>query len=168
MYRIPMYRIQTVVLLLVLLGACGFHLRGAGPSLDLGPVRVVGSGPESPLADRLARALARSGGRAPADGEPAATLRIGAESLIDRPLTVDANVEVREFVTVYTVKFEYLAADGKVLIPVQEAVIEREYVFNANDASGTPAERELIHEEVQRDMVGMVMRRVQAALEHRG
>lgn len=162
-----MYRILSVSLLL-LLGACGFHLRGAGPDLDLGPVRVVGSSPESPLADRLARALARSGGRAPADGEAAAILRVNAESLIDRPLTVDSNVEVREFVTIYTVKFEFLAADGTVLVPKQDAVIEREYVFDARDASGTPAERELIHQEVQRDMVGMVLRRVQAALEHRG
>lgn len=152
--------------LVVLLSACGFRLRGSQEAfdLDLGPLKVVGAGIESDLPDRLAEALARSGARPATAGEGSSTLNLLKERWEDRPLTVDSNVEVREFVTVYTVEFELTGMDGKTRVPKQEVRLEREYTFDVTAAGGTPAERQLIREELARDMVGAIVRQLSAAL----
>ena len=162
-----MSRIVVVVLLAVLLVACGFRLRGSqsgdAPELDLGPLQVVSSNQESDLGDRLVPLLERAGATTPATGEKASVLRLLAERWADRPLTVDSNVEVREFITVYTVEFELVGADGSARVPRQQIELSREYTFDVNAAGGTPAERLLIQEELSREMAAAVLRRIAAA-----
>ena len=71
----------SVLVLLVLLAGCGFHLRDAlllPPGL--GQVRVQASDPDGPLAQQLQQALQRAGASLAAPGdEDAATLRIISE-----------------------------------------------------------------------------------------
>lgn len=154
----------TVLLLLALAG-CGFQLRGSqlGLDADLGPLTVVASSPDSDLPRQLARALRSAGATHPLDGEPASTLRLLVETWQDRPLTVDANVEVREFIMVYVVEFELIGPDKAVRVPRQRVELDREYTFDVTAAGGTPAERALIRDELSRDMVGALIRRLAAA-----
>lgn len=152
--------------LLLALAGCGFQLRGSqqqfGP--ELGPLRVVSNQPESDLGDLLGRALSGSGAETAQAGQAASTLTLQSEKWEDRPLTVDSNVQVREFVTIYTVDFELTGPDGKIRVPRQQAVLERVYTFDVEASGGTPAERTLIREELSRDMIGAIIRRVGAAL----
>ncbi|KFN49657.1 LPS assembly lipoprotein LptE [Arenimonas composti] len=151
--------------LLVLLAGCGFHPRGTLAVADgLGPVRVAAADPYSPLAYELATALRRAGATPAADGQPGATVQVLEEKMHTRPLTVDAVVRVREYETRYTVRFEVRGADGQVRVPAQEVELSRDYTYDALQPAGSPAEQELLQEELRRDMVAAILRRIDAVL----
>ena len=159
--------LASLVLLLTVaaLAACGFKPRqsaGFGPSL--GPVQVSGAAEGSPLADGLRRALDRAGSVAPAEGQPSARLRILADRFGEGPVSVDRFARIREYQTRYTVDFQLTAQDGQVLVPRQTVELVREYSYDATRAAGSGEEQEVVREELQREMVSAILRRIDAAL----
>jgi len=155
--------------LLASLTACGFHPRGELQlPPDLGPVKVQASDPFSPLGDILARALERAGATAAAKtADKTATLRIAGEIFKEGPLSVDNFSRVREYVISYTVSFEFTAADGSVLTPLQEVKLERDFTYDDTHALGSAAEQGTIKDEMQRDMAASILRRIGIALRHK-
>ncbi|TXK60494.1 LPS assembly lipoprotein LptE [Alkalisalibacterium limincola] len=79
-------------------------------------------------------------------------------------MLVDDTARVREWATRYVVTFELNAADGEVVMPLQAVELSREYAYDATAAFGTSEEQDVIREELQRDMVAAILRRVDAAL----
>ena len=172
--------------LLALLAGCGFHPRGELQlPANLGPVKVQASDPYSPLADSLARALERAahgcanaasaGCAGAAAGAPAAantdaktaTLRIAGEVFSEGPLSVDNLSRVREYVLTYVVNFEFTAADGSVLVPLQEVRLQRDYTYDVTHALGSAAEQGTLRDEMQRDMAASILRRIGIALRNK-
>lgn len=161
------------------LAACGFHRREnlALPE-DLGPVRVSSRNVYSPLVNGLSRALARSGaqiadgstGTAPESTATApgstgtASLRILSERMGFGPLSLDNVSRVREYVSTFTVSFQFDDAQGQPLVPRQQVVLSREFAYDSSAPIGTPAEQEVIEEELRRDMVAAILRRIDAAM----
>jgi LPS-assembly lipoprotein len=155
----------AAALVLSLLPGCGFHLRNAVQLPDdLGPVRVESRNPYSPLAESLARALERAGavpaGDATAD---AATLQILTEAWGDTPLSVDAQGRSQEHTLRHAVVFVMRRADGTVVVPQQTIELARDYISVANRSLGVDGERELLAQELQREMVAAILRRIDAA-----
>lgn len=148
-----------------LLAACGFHPR-AELQLppNLGPVKVQASDPYSPLADSLARALARAGAPAAAADGKTATLRIAGETFSEGPLSIDNFSHVREYVISYVVHFEFTGADDSVLVPLQEVKLQRDFTYDDTHALGSAAEQGTIRDEMQRDMAASILRRIGIAL----
>ena len=147
------------------LAGCGFKPRGSlAVATELGPVAVSASDRYSPLARDVATALDRAGATAAVAGQPSATLKLTGERLGNRPLTFDRGVGVREYEVTYGVDFELLAADGSVRIPRQRVELSREYTYDATGAIGSPAEQRLLEDELRRDMVDTLLRRLDAAL----
>jgi len=161
-------RLLSCAALLALLAACGFHPRGelALPP-DLGPVKVQASDPYSPLSDSLARALARAGAPAAEADTKVATLRIAGETFSEGPLSVDNFSHVREYVINYVVSFEFTAADGSVLVPLQAVKLQRDFTYDDTHALGSAAEQGTIREEMQRDMAASILRRIGIALRNK-
>jgi LPS-assembly lipoprotein len=160
-----MQRLLVLVCLLLALAACGFRPRASlALADDLGPVSVVTSDAFSPLGQGLSTALARAGAQAAVAGEPSATLRVLAESLQTRPLSLDAQAQVREFETRYRVQFDLIGADGATLLAPQWVELRREFVFDSVATAGSPAEQALIESELRRDMQAAILRRLDAAL----
>lgn len=157
----------VLALLLVLaLSACGFRLRDAlllPP--DLGPLRVQSPDPYSPLAGSLSAALARAGATPAAAGATGgvATLAILSEKWGNTPLSVDAFGRAQEFTLRYAVFFRMTRADGSVLVPVQAQELSRDYVSVATRSAGTDSEREILANELRREMVSSILRRIDAA-----
>jgi len=151
--------------LMALLAGCGFHPRAQlqVPN-SVGPMRVETADAYSPLALGLADALARAGAAAPADGQPAATLKITRERWSTAPLSVDQFAQVREYLTRYRVEFALESAQGELLLPAQSIELSREYTYDANASAGSPAEQELIQRELRRDMEAAILRRLDVAL----
>ncbi len=166
----------------VALVGCGFRPRAeiAIPA-DLGPVKVVGSDPYSPLTDSLARALTRANAQ-PATAQacgPAisaaagcadnkvATLRVASETWEEGPLSVDSFSHVREYIITYKVKFAFVAADNTDIAPLQEVKLQRDYTYDDSHALGASQEQSTIREEMQRDMAASIMRRIGIALRNR-
>lgn len=159
-------RLALAVLGLSLLVACGFQPRGAlQVPPDVGPLRVDSRDPYNPVAAGLTRALQRADVLAPqGTDERTGVLRLVGERWIDGPLLVDDTARVREWATRYIVTFELRGVDGEAVMPRQTIELSREYAYDATAAFGTDEEQEVIREELQRDMVAAILRRVDAAL----
>lgn len=96
-----------------------------------------------------------------------ATLRIAGETFRAGPLSVDNLSRVREYVLTYAVDFEFTAADGSVLVPLQEVKLQRDYTYDVSRALGSAAEQGTIHDEMQRDMAASILRRIGIALRNK-
>ncbi|KAA2286276.1 LPS assembly lipoprotein LptE [Arenimonas fontis] len=161
-----MHRILLLLCLALLVAACGFRPRGSLEiGSDLGPLRVQAGDPYSPLAQGVANALRRAGVELAGPGAgPTALLRLSGESLRTRPLTVDRSAKVREYETIYRVDLELRDATGAVRVPRQRIEISRDFTYDTGASIGTPAEQELIEDELRRDMQAAILRRLDAAL----
>ena len=188
--RRPPLRSGLLVLVLAL-GGCGFHLRNALslPS-DLGPLRVVSRDPYSTLAESLSEALTRAGAvpapepvptPAPSTADDVtaddttaedttedasvhvATLRIRSERWGTTPLSVNQRGRAQEFTLRYAVVFKLTRADGSDLVPEQVIELSRDYISVPATSSGTEGEREILAKEMRRDMVASILRRIDAA-----
>jgi outer membrane lipopolysaccharide assembly protein LptE/RlpB len=163
-----MRRFLIVLTLAAVLPACGFHPRQQIKLSDaVGPMKVETADPYSQLGTELASSLGRQGAVAPEAGKPSATLRITAEAWSTQPLSLDQFAQVREYMTRYRVDFVLQGADGLPRIEAQSIELSREYTYDANASSGSPAEQELIQRELRRDMQAAILRRIDIALRNK-
>jgi LPS-assembly lipoprotein len=149
---------------------CGFHPRAelVIPP-DLGPVKVVSSDPYSPLGDALSRALTHAHAQ-PADAinpnARTATLRIVSEVWKEAPLSINGLGEAQEYYMTYVVKFSFTAADGTDISELQEAQLQRNFLYDVTHALGSGSEQDTIRQEMQRDMAATIIRRIGIAVRH--
>ncbi|GAB2505215.1 LPS assembly lipoprotein LptE [Pseudoxanthomonas sangjuensis] len=167
MMRTRLLRPAAIVLLAASLGACGFHLRNriALPP-DLGPVKVVSTTAYSPLAESVARGL-RIAGAVPADEASTAdvaTLKILSERWGDRPIAIDQFGRAQEFSLRYAAVFQFVRADGSVLVPQQVVELSRDYVTPPVNVTGTNTEREILADELRKEMAASILRRVDSVI----
>ena len=166
MTRLPLQRVSVILLLTLVLSACGFHLRGkiALPA-DLGPVLVTSTTPYSPLAQAVADGLRSSGAVAAAEGATGvASLQILSERWGDLPISIDEFGRAQEFSLRYAAVFTFLRADGSELVPQQVVELSRDYVSLPEDATGTTTERETLADELRREMAAAILRRVDGVI----
>ena len=158
--------LRTAALALtLLLAACGFQLRqDVALPPELSPLRLELADEFSPLGRDLAAALER-GGATLTTAPEAAVLRVPVDHIGSRPLTVGETGRVQEYQLRYVVELEVLAADGRVLLPRQPIELTRDYTFDTAQALGSPGEEEVVREELQREMVQAILRRIAAALD---
>jgi LPS-assembly lipoprotein len=170
-------RSVLVLSLLLPLAGCGFQLRSAlvlPP--DMGPVAVTARDPYSPLADTLARSLERAGATpAAADATERSTkLEILSEKWADLPIAVDTQGRAQEYSLRYAVVFQLRkpgdatpddgTATDRILVPQQAVELSRDYIAPPGDSIGRNSERELLVNEMRRDMNAAILRRIDAAL----
>ncbi len=153
-----------VVVLVLALSACGFHLRNAlvlPP--NLGPVRVVSADRYSPLAESLSRSIERAGAElALPDQTDTAVLDLVAERWGDTPISVDAFGRAQEYSLRYATIFEVRSADGTVLVPRQAVELSRDYISVPTNSVGTEGERDILVKELRREMAASILRRIDA------
>ena len=166
------FRLPLLLLALVFLAGCGFHLRNkiALPA-DLGPVRVTSSSASySALVTSLSRGLQAAGatlaarvdgdGSAAASDPQVATLRVVSERWGDLPIAVDQFGRSQEYTLRYAVVFAFKRADGTDLVPQQVVELSRDYVSQPDNATGTTTEREVLADELRREMAASILRRI--------
>ena len=161
------FRIATLTLAVLALSACGFHLRNkiALPA-DLGPVQVTSTTPYSPLAESLATGLKQAGAiPAEADAKDVASLEVLSERWGDLPIAIDAFGRAQEFSLRYAVVFVFRRADGSILVPQQVVELSRDYVSPPVDATGTTTEREVLADELRREMAASILRRIDGVMQ---
>ena len=176
------FRSFLALSLLLLMAGCGFQLRNAlvlPP--DLGPVAVTARDPYSPLADSLARSLERAGATpaAPNAAETSTKLEILSEKWADLPIAVDTLGRAQEYSLRYAVVFQLrkpnagtsdtaTADDGtgtdRMIVPQQAVELSRDYIAPPSDSIGRNSERELLVNEMRKDMNAAILRRIDAAL----
>jgi LPS-assembly lipoprotein len=169
-----MIRKTLPVLLALALAGCGFHLRDklALPA-DSPPVQVVSTTPYSQLVTILERSLRNAGATVAERGrdnkllDPEAKvsrLDILSERWGDLPIAIDEQGRAQEFSLRYATIFTFRLADGRELVPQQVVELSRDYVSPPEDATGTSTEREILADELRREMAASILRRVDSVV----
>ncbi len=164
---LPVLRLLAALVLALGLSACGFHLRNkiALPA-DLGPVRVTSTTQYSPLAEAVATGLRHAGAvAAEADAKDVASLEILSERWGDLPIAMDDRGRAQEFSLRYAAVFVFRRADGSELVPQQVVELSRDYVSPPEAATGTTTEREILADELRREMAASILRRVDGVIQ---
>ena len=169
--RLPQTVLMTRFLLALVLTAtlagCGFHMRNKLMlPADTAAVQVVSSAPYSELAKLLRRGLQASGAQIadPEDKAKAAQLQVMSERWGDLPIAIDAQGRAQEYSLRYAVIFKFLREDGSELVPQQVIELSRDYVSPPTDATGTTTEREILADELRREMSASIMRRIDSVV----
>jgi len=149
----------------LMLGACGFQLRGA-PELAFSSL-FINVADTSPLGNELKRNLAslRSlrvlGAPAlPADAQ--AVLDILSELREKTVVGVNATGQVREFQLRMRIRFQLRTPQGKELITDTELLQQRDISFNESAVLAKEAEEGLMYRDMQSDIVQQLIRRLAA------
>ncbi|KAB7770087.1 LPS assembly lipoprotein LptE [Xanthomonas maliensis] len=152
------------------LTACGFHLRS---SLALPPdtpaVKVQSAVQYSELTKLLRRGLKASGATLAADDAKTgfAQVQVLSERWGDLPIAIDSQGRAQEYSLRYAAIFTVTAADGSVLVPQQVIELSRDYVSPPVDATGTATEREILADELRKDMSASILRRIDSVVRAR-
>ena len=161
LHRFPF---AVLALVAVLLAGCGFHLRKEVQlPASMKKVHIVIGDPASPLAKDLAKALPRSGTEVVAEtGPDVAIMNISANAFSTDVLSVSGGARANEYSLRYHVEFEVLNAAGTSLLPKQTIELSREFTFDSTQTLGLAAETDLLTQELERDMVQTILRRLEA------
>lgn len=158
-----LHRIVIIAIFTLALSACGFHLREE-VRLPAGMQRLAIEGVDSlsPLGRDLRKALNRSGAQVvEKSAQYSALLRIGSNTIRTDVLSVGGNARANEYTIRYHVEFDVVEASGTSLLPVQTIELTRDFTFDASQALGIAAEQDLLTEELQREMVQAILRKLE-------
>ncbi len=152
------------IVLALMLGACGFHLRKeADLPASMRRVYISITDPNSALAKDLAKALPRSGAQVVDKiDDGVAVMKIGANAFSTDVLSVSGTARASEYALRYHVEFDIENAAGTALVPKQTIELSRDFTFDASQALGVAAETDLLTKELERDMVQTILRRLEA------
>lgn len=154
---------HTVVLLLVavLLGACGFRLQ---TRVELPPemqqTRLEIQSPYSRFARRLETLLEQNGAQIVESGEDAAILEVPKNRMRKEIQSIGDSARVREYLIRFTVQFRLLDSQGKELIPLQTFEQRRVYSFNKQGILAAEREDEFLRKDLSDSLARMVVRRL--------
>ena len=158
-------RIQILLLVIAVLSACGFHLRGTAALPEAMAVTYIqAKNPFDTLNDDFRDALEGHGARVTENRDEAtAILRILGNRDEKDVLTVDIGGKVQEILIRQTIRFDVVTPDNQPLVEKQTVTRSRDFVFNKDDILAKEREADLISTELQRDVVNMAMLRIVAA-----
>ncbi|CCF70183.1 rare lipoB family protein [Xanthomonas citri pv. punicae str. LMG 859] len=152
------------------LTACGFHLRNAlALPPDTPAVKVQSAVQYSELAKLLRRGLKASGATLADDDAKTgfAQVQVLSERWGDLPIAIDSQGRAQEYSLRYAAIFTVTTANGSVLVPQQVIELSRDYVSPPVDATGTATEREILADELRRDMSASILRRIDSVVRAR-
>jgi LPS-assembly lipoprotein len=159
-------RLAALVLLAALLplAGCGFALRGeAQLPPEMAQLRLDMADVGPPIRRELAAALQRAGVTLlPADATGVAVMRVPVNDAFTEALTISEQARVREYAVRHRVVFELRRADGSVLMPEQELLLERDFIFDERDALGVAGQEEALRQDMEREMVRAILRRIES------
>ena len=157
-----------IAIVLVCQSGCGFRLRGEFELPESMSRTHVDGNPRSALVIALKRSL-RSSAAAIVDTPQAASavLRVYDERTGRRVLSVGNDGNVSEYEVYYEVSFalSYPQATGgepRESPPAQSLRLTRDYVFDSSGVLGSGEEERTLREELRRDLVRLIMLRLQA------
>ncbi len=144
----------------VLIAACGFHLRGAS-EFPFKTIYVVGS-EATPFGAALRRNLKEQENARLVDSEADADVVL--QLIAERPEKVILSLTVQGLVREYTLNsyltFQVRNAYGKIYLAPTTIVLHRTISYNENVVLSKAAEETMLYKDMQGDMVQQVVRRL--------
>lgn len=148
---------------LLILGGCGFKLRGA-TSLGFSRLQLVGASAQTALGQELRRQL---GGRVQLLEPPApvqVVLRVEGAQREKIVTGLTSAGLVRELVLRLRVRFSLASAQGRTLIEPTDLILQRDLSTNESAALAKAREEEEIFRVLERDVVLQIIRRLEAVV----
>ena len=156
-----------LLLAVLAISACGFKLRDAYDIPSAMRQTYVEGSERSEVYIGLQRALRSSGVTVTQRREEAAAvLRLSAEKTGRRVLSVGRDARVSEYEVYYSITFDVRRQgedDKSYIIEPQDLRLTREYVYDETGVLGKSDEEALLRQEMQRDLVRLIMYRIEAA-----
>ena len=140
---------------LLLLTACGFHLRGSAP-LPMSELALRDVVPSTDIFPELGRALQDNGIRL-SDAAPL-VLQLQGETFGKRVLSVTTAGRAREYHLRYVLRFSLQQEDGTVWLKDEAVEAERDLLFDESAVLATAGEEARLRAEMRRDAVEQVLR----------
>lgn len=162
-------RAASAALLAAMLGACGFHPRGA-VELPPGVSHIYVKAPSALLADPIRMSLQAGGAQlAESQAEADVAILVTGESQGRRLLAVDPKTgKAREYELSYALSYQIIRQDGSPLLPPQTISLVRDYTFDPTAVIAMGEEQALIYSEMRRDAVQQLLRRLRFVLRGEG
>ena len=154
----------VVLLTLLALASCGFTLRGsANIPPQLQNLVLVSSNENSDIMQELRRALqANKVNILDMTSADSYQLLIGEAEIQERILSVNSNARAGEFELSISVPFQ-LRSSNTVALEPEVLTLEKVYLADPNSAVAKAEERELMETEIRRELVSLILRRLQNA-----
>lgn len=160
----PVIHILVMGITLLMLNACGFHLRGSDVLPEAMAVTYIQvKKPFDTLNNDFRDALEGHGARVTENRDEAtAILRIRGNHNEKDVLTVDIGGKVQEIQLRQTIRFDVVLPDNQPLVDKQTVTLSRDFVFNKENILAKEREANLIRRKLQRDVVNLAMLRIVA------
>lgn len=140
-------------LALLLLTACGYHLRGAvelPPSLK----KAYLDGASMQLREQFRKVLqASSGDLVPSAQGADIIIKINMESSDQRALSLSASGRSNELELYYRLQYQLISPDNTILMPNQPLEVKRQYFNNQQDMVAKDNEQQVIRGEMLQQAV---------------
>jgi LPS-assembly lipoprotein len=148
-------------LLLPLLAACGFQLRG---DINLPEawkdLHLSSPSPNSELSRSLEAGFAANGIRWQDVADANYLLYLGTERFERRNLTIGDNARASEFELIMTTSLKITDKAGNELMPSTDVSVQKVMTSDPENVSGKVEESRLLRNEMRQDLVQQIMRRV--------
>ncbi len=163
-------RLYLAVLCTLLLSACGYSLRGSDLRTDSLTLGTVGSlhltlkNPNGEFARLLQRSLTGAGVDIVEPGSSAANSRLAVSEVRveNRPVSVNPAARAAQYELRLAVDIQ-LTNGGEDIIPLQTLSVERSYFEDIENIAGNQEEVEIITDEMRRELVNLLLRRLQSS-----
>lgn len=162
---------MLLVLALLGLGGCGFHLVGNRPLPEalrsvyinvIAPYRVS----EPPLEGYLRSSLLRRGGQVQGKVDPGVTvIRLSGLKEGRTVLSIGQDGKALEYQLTTSVQYEVMR-DGKVILPSDSLSVSRDYSFNAQQVLAKEAEEARLRDFIQNELAELLLLRLETTLSH--
>lgn len=151
------------VLLVVLLGACGFALRG--PQQLPFPTLALNFPLNSQLGIELSRNIRTSSQTriVPDASQAAAVLDLIGEAQDKQVVVFNAQGRAIEYTLIYRLRFRLRDAQGREVIESTELQVHRDITSNDSQRLSKESEEELLRRDMRTDLVQQLLRRLAAA-----
>ena len=156
-------RLLLILLLPLLLAACGFQLRGdADLPEEMARTHMAIDDPYSTLARRVQTMLEQNGVKFVAPGQATAILEIPENRVLTQVLTIADNARVREYRISHTVQFRLTDADGNELMEMQTFRQTREISFDEQKILASSREQEYLKEDLAENLARQMVNRLES------
>ncbi|MEY4684077.1 MAG: hypothetical protein RLZ25_536 [Pseudomonadota bacterium] len=162
-----MLRLPSLLVLIGLLTACGFHLRGGLPdSIKDKPIAITGIGPSVNLYGLFVQRIKTAGGKfTNKTADAAVVVNILKQRHIRRPITLSAVGRANMFDLNYIVVYEVHDNKGHTLRKASELAIHREYFNTQASPLSQGLEEQQYRTEMESEASLTLMRQVTLIME---
>lgn len=162
----PMRATLPIVLMLtLLLGACGFHLRGQGAfALPFQSLYVQSANDHAPFITELKRAIEANGVQITDSPEQAQlTLQIVSEVADRQILSLSGGGRVREYRLQYRISLRAYDQKQQDWLAPEEITLRRDFSYDDSQVLAKEQEEALLYQNMRSDAVQQILRRLNHA-----